>query len=52
MDLALVVKLNPPFCNGLVGKASTPVQLTRKTWTDVQDLASFTLSGKSGRNGR
>jgi len=51
MDLALIVKLNPPFCNGLVGKASTSVQLTTKSSTEVQELAFFTLSGKSERNG-
>ena len=48
MDLALVVKLNPPFCNHLVGKASTPVQSNAA----VEELAFFTLSGKSERNGR
>jgi hypothetical protein len=46
------MKLNPTFLNGLAGKASTPVQLTRNCSTDVQDLAFFALSGKSGRNGR
>ena len=37
---------------GLVGKASTPVQLTRKSNTAVEELAFFTLSGKSERDGR
>jgi len=46
------MKLNPAFFNHLVGKASTPAQLTRKSNAVVQDLAFFTLSGKSGRKGR
>jgi predicted nucleotidyltransferase len=38
--------------HGLVGKASTPVQLTRKSNAVVEELAFFALSEKSGRNGR
>ncbi len=37
--------------HGLAGKASTPVQLTRKSNTAVEELAFFALAGKSGRNG-
>ncbi len=32
---------------GLVGKASLPVQLTRKSNTEVQELAFFHLEGKA-----
>ena len=37
---------------GLVGKASTPVKLTKRSNIEVQELAFFHLAGKSGRNGR
>src|SRR5687767_11625765 len=37
---------------GLIGKASTTVQLTRKSNTLVQELSFFHLAGKPERNGR
>jgi len=37
---------------GLVGKASTPVQLTRMSNVVVQELAFFHLTEKAGRRGR
>jgi hypothetical protein len=37
---------------GLVGKASTTVQLTKRSNTEVQELAFFNLAGKPGRDGR
>jgi hypothetical protein len=32
---------------GLIGKASTPVQLTRRSNVEVQELAFFYLEGRS-----
>ena len=32
---------------GMIGKASTPVQLTRKSNIEVQELAFFFLEGQS-----
>jgi hypothetical protein len=37
---------------GLIGKASIPVQLTKRSNTEVQELAFFHLSDESPRNGR
>ena len=36
---------------GLIGKASTPVQLTRRSNTEVEELAFFHLGGELERNG-
>jgi len=36
---------------GLIGKASTPVKLTRRSNTEVQELAFFHLAGRLGGNG-
>lgn len=37
---------------GMVGKAATPVQLTRRSNTTVEELAFFYLTGGMERNGR
>ena len=36
---------------GLIGKAATPVKLTRRSNTEVEELAFFDLAGESERNG-